>query len=87
MFLGRNYCEKKLYKAKKNLVVGLIAGALLLFGGSLSASADTTTANHPSPITMQTAQVNTNSSLAAYYGQELNLYDSDLVGVNGYEGN
>lgn len=79
--------RKKLYKAKKNWVVGLIAGALLLFGGSLSASADTTTANQPSPITTQTAQVSTTSSLAAYYGQGLNLYDSDLVGVNGYEGN
>lgn len=77
--------RKKLYKAKKNWVVGLIAGALLIFGGSLSASADTTTANQLSPVATQTAH--TNSSLAAYYGQGLNLYDSDLVGVNGSESN
>ena len=33
--------RKKLYKAKKNWVIGLAAGTLLLVGGATTASADT----------------------------------------------
>lgn len=33
--------KKKLYKAKKNWVIGIIAGAVLLFGGNAVVSADT----------------------------------------------
>ncbi|MGN1279480.1 MAG: KxYKxGKxW signal peptide domain-containing protein, partial [Limosilactobacillus sp.] len=35
--------KKKLYKAKKNWVIGLIAGAVLLLGGNAAAQADTNT--------------------------------------------
>lgn len=84
--LGGFILRKKLYKAKKNWIIGLATGTLLLFGGSLSASAD---ANNSSTtqVIAQPAQASTQSAVAANQNQGLNLYDSDLVGVNGYEGN
>lgn len=73
--------HKKLYKAKKNWVIGLIAGALLVLGGNLSAHAAT---NFSNPTAQPAISANTQSTLAASQ-QGLNLYDQGLVGVTGNE--
>lgn len=38
--------KKKLFKAKKNWVIGIIAGSVLLFGGAISVSANTNEENY-----------------------------------------
>lgn len=73
--------RKKMYKAKKNWIIGVIAGtSLLISGGGITAHAAT---NAQPAAVVTSVQASARQASAPSYG--LNLYDQNLTGVNGYE--
>ena len=67
--------RKKLYKAKKNWVIGLIAGALFIIGGAATAEADTNVAP-----TIVSSNVALRTQLMSYSAPEVTWLGIDTSG-------
>lgn len=69
--------HKKLYKAKKNWVIGLVAGSILLLGSATGANADDQINNQPN-----NTQINTNNPLVGSQAEKIANQNDSIAASN-----